>query len=82
MESISCIDCEHGDDQRRSIFGLLMPNTTPIANVEIQLEDGLQAGIPPVLFRTVPPVLMPSNIQVAYNGYAYLTTEIQRQSSY
>lgn len=49
-----------------------MPNSTPIANVEIQLQDGLQAGIPPVLFRTVPPVAYPSNIQVAYNGYAYV----------
>jgi hypothetical protein len=46
-----------------------MPNSVAIANVEIQLQDGLQSGIPPVIFRTVPPVSYPSNFQVAYNGY-------------
>ena len=46
-----------------------MPNSVVIANVEIQLQDGLQSSIPPVIFRTVPPVSFPSNVQVAYNGY-------------
>ncbi len=50
-----------------------MANSIAIANVEIQLADGLQSSIPPVLFRTVPPIQMPSNTQVAYNGYTYLT---------
>jgi hypothetical protein len=46
-----------------------MANSIAIANVEIQLQDALQSGIPPVIFRTVPPVAYPSNFQVAYNGY-------------
>lgn len=46
-----------------------MPNSVAIANVEIQLQDSLQSGIPPIIFRTVPPVSYNSNYQVAYNGY-------------
>jgi hypothetical protein len=46
-----------------------MPNSIAIANVEIQAQDGLQSGIPPTIFRTVPPVSYPSIYQLAYNGY-------------
>lgn len=46
-----------------------MPKSIVIANVEIQLADGLQSGIPPVLFRTVPPISFPSNLEVDYSGY-------------
>lgn len=49
-----------------------MANSIAIANVEIQLQDALQSGIPPVLFRTVPPISYPSQYQVAYNGYTQL----------
>jgi hypothetical protein len=49
-----------------------MANSIAIANVEIQLQDGLQSSIPPVIFRTIPQVMFPSNVTVAYNGYTQL----------
>jgi len=49
-----------------------MANSIVIANVEIQLQDALQSSIPPVLFRTVPPIAYPSTFQTAYNGYSLL----------
>lgn len=55
-----------------------MPNSTPIANVEIQLQDGLQSSIPPVLFRTVPPIAYPSNATVSYSGYSALNAGVTK----